>query len=173
MYYSIYSAFVNFLKHKNKNTAYKKNEKNIGTIPKTISSRQVGYNPENLQPNQSGYNPENTQPSQTEKNTITEQERIRVLYRDSYERIARRESDSEKALDKEERIDRYKANRHIPSKVRNEVWVRDEGKCVICGIQDNLHFDHIIPLSRGGGYTSKNIQILCSNCNLKKSNKIQ
>ena len=129
--------------------------------PKTISSRQVGYNPENIQT------------SQNEKNTVTEQERIRALYRDSYERIARRESDSEKALDKGERTDRYKANRHIPSKVRNEVWGRDEGKCVICGSQDNLHFDHIIPLSRGGGYTSKNIQILCSNCNLKKSNKIQ
>ena len=41
-------------------------------------------------------------------------------------------------------------NRLIPSAVKLEVWRRDKGRCVQCGSQANLHFDHIIPYSRGG-----------------------
>jgi len=59
--------------------------------------------------------------------------------------------------------------RIIPSKVKREVWNRDEGKCVKCGSIDNLHFDHVIPHSRGGtSITSDNIQILCARHNLEK-----
>jgi len=35
-----------------------------------------------------------------------------------------------------------------------------------------LHFDHIIPVAKGGGNTKKNIQILCQTCNLKKADHI-
>ena len=41
-----------------------------------------------------------------------------------------------------------------------------------CGSKDKLHFDHIIPVSKGGSNTEANIQILCGACNLKKSDKI-
>ena len=34
------------------------------------------------------------------------------------------------------------------------------------------HIDHIIPFSKGGNSTWRNLQILCESCNLKKSNKI-
>lgn len=52
--------------------------------------------------------------------------------------------------------------RIIPSDVKLEVWKRDKGQCVLCGSKENLHFDHIIPFSKGGSsITSKNIQILC------------
>ena len=40
--------------------------------------------------------------------------------------------------------------RLIPTPVKLEVWKRDGGRCVKCGSTDNLHFDHIIPRSRGG-----------------------
>jgi len=39
--------------------------------------------------------------------------------------------------------------RLIPTSVKLEVWKRDGGKCVRCGATDELHFDHIIPFSKG------------------------
>jgi len=60
----------------------------------------------------------------------------------------------------------------IPDDVKNFVWRRDEGKCVRCGSRENLEFDHIIPVSKGGSNTARNIQLLCETCNRKKSNKI-
>lgn len=63
--------------------------------------------------------------------------------------------------------------RMIPSDVKLEVWKRDKGQCVLCGSKENLHFDHIIPFSKGGSsITAKNIQILCAKCNLSKHDKI-
>jgi hypothetical protein len=63
-------------------------------------------------------------------------------------------------------------SRHIPAKIRYEVWMRDEGKCVRCKSKENLQFDHIIPFSKGGASTITNLQIMCQTCNLEKSDKI-
>lgn len=60
----------------------------------------------------------------------------------------------------------------IPDDVKLFVWKRDQGKCVKCGSQINLEFDHIIPVSKGGSNTARNIQLLCESCNRKKSNNI-
>ena len=38
----------------------------------------------------------------------------------------------------------------ISEAVRHEVWRRDKGRCVDCGSQGNLEFDHVIPWSEGG-----------------------
>lgn len=65
-------------------------------------------------------------------------------------------------------------NRLIPTIVKLEVWKRDKGKCVKCGRQDNLHFDHIIPYSKGGSsLVAENIQILCARHNIAKKDKIE
>jgi hypothetical protein len=65
-------------------------------------------------------------------------------------------------------------DRLIPSSVKLEVWKRDKGKCVVCGRRDNLHFDHIIPFSKGGSsLVSENIQILCARHNIAKRDRIQ
>jgi hypothetical protein len=65
-------------------------------------------------------------------------------------------------------------NRIIPSHIKIEVWKRDKGHCVICGSSDNLHFDHIIPYSKGGSsLVSENIQLLCARHNIAKRDKIE
>ncbi len=65
-------------------------------------------------------------------------------------------------------------SRVIPSWVKLAVWKRDHGRCVICGSRTNLHFDHIIPFSRGGSsLVPENIQLLCAQHNLEKHDRIQ
>ncbi len=61
----------------------------------------------------------------------------------------------------------------IPSEVRREVWRRDSGKCVICGSREKLEYDHIIPVSKGGSNTARNIELLCEKHNRSKSDAIQ
>jgi hypothetical protein len=65
-------------------------------------------------------------------------------------------------------------NRLIPTSVKLEVWKRDKGRCIRCGCHDNLHFDHIIPYSKGGSsLVAENIQILCARHNIAKKDKIE
>lgn len=64
-------------------------------------------------------------------------------------------------------------SRLIPTSVKLVVWKRDRGRCVICGSQDNLHFDHIIPYSKGGSsLVAENIQLLCARHNIEKRDRI-
>ncbi len=65
-------------------------------------------------------------------------------------------------------------NRLVPPQVKLEVWKRDKSQCVICGSSDNLHFDHIIPFSKGGSsLVSQNIQLLCARHNIAKRDRIE
>lgn len=65
-------------------------------------------------------------------------------------------------------------NRLIPTAVKVAVYARDKGRCVKCGATTNLHYDHILPFSKGGSSTTPdNIQLLCATCNLKKHNHIE
>lgn len=66
----------------------------------------------------------------------------------------------------------HKQSRRIASSVRQKVWLRDEGRCAKCESRDRLHFDHIIPFSRGGANTEDNLELLCEKCNLSKSDRI-
>lgn len=75
-----------------------------------------------------------------------------------------------KALREKERT--LQNPRYIPKAIQREVWRRDYGKCVECGSQERLEYDHIIPFSKGGSNTVRNIQLLCEKCNRKKQNKI-
>ncbi|MBU4140690.1 MAG: HNH endonuclease, partial [Candidatus Omnitrophica bacterium] len=52
------------------------------------------------------------------------------------------------------------------------VWRRDGGKCVKCGSRENLEFDHIIPVVKGGSNTARNVELLCEKCNREKKDKI-
>ena len=56
--------------------------------------------------------------------------------------------------------------------IRGQVWRRDNGRCVQCGSRESLHFDHIIPVAKGGATIVSNLQLLCQSCNLSKGAKI-
>jgi 5-methylcytosine-specific restriction endonuclease McrA len=64
--------------------------------------------------------------------------------------------------------------RLIPTSVKLAVWKRDKGQCCKCGSKDNLHFDHILPYSKGGSsLVEENIQLLCVRHNLEKHDRIE
>ena len=71
-----------------------------------------------------------------------------------------------------ERDTKKRKGRYIPKSVQREVWRRDQGRCIECGSQKKLEFDHIIPFSKGGSNTARNIQLLCEECNRRKYDKI-
>jgi 5-methylcytosine-specific restriction endonuclease McrA len=56
----------------------------------------------------------------------------------------------------------------IPDDVKIFVWKRDGGRCVRCGTNADLEFDHIIPVVMGGSSTARNLQLLCAACNRAK-----
>ena len=65
--------------------------------------------------------------------------------------------------------------REVNLRLRFKVMSRDNFRCCFCGASPakdpsvELHIDHIIPWSKGGETIFENLQTLCSNCNLGKS----
>lgn len=72
------------------------------------------------------------------------------------------------------------ARTHIPEWARRAVTHRDRGMCASCStnlsrllsVASSEHYDHIIPLAEGGINDVTNLQLLCSDCNLKKGRKL-
>ena len=55
------------------------------------------------------------------------------------------------------------------------LWSSDP-VCKKCGRRPpevKLHIDHVFPVSMGGSSRANNLQFLCSECNLKKSDKVE
>jgi hypothetical protein len=82
---------------------------------------------------------------------------------------------------KRRRLDRAHAALHregvarrepIPRAVRLEVWRRDGGRCIECGSDFDLQYDHVIPFSMGGATTAENLQLLCAPCNRAKGDSL-
>ena len=66
--------------------------------------------------------------------------------------------------------------RNIPVKMKMRVARRDNYTCQVCGrhlIDDEIEFDHIIPISKGGSSEEHNICVTCYECNRRKSNKVK
>lgn len=85
----------------------------------------------------------------------------------------------EQKTQQKNKVDYKKENsRNISLGVRLEVLSRDKFRCVFCGkspatdIGTKLHIDHIEPFSKGGKSTLENLQTLCEECNLGKSNRV-
>lgn len=55
-----------------------------------------------------------------------------------------------------------------------KVMSSTDGRCGICGgvISNKAHYDHIIPLSKGGSHTTGNLQLAHPTCNMQKASKI-
>jgi hypothetical protein len=86
--------------------------------------------------------------------------------RQKFERLtAKFSSEQTKAI-------KYERER-ISEDVRIAVWRRDQGKCVSCGSRERLEYDHIVPVTRGGSNTLRNVELLCETCNRAKGNRIQ
>lgn len=70
--------------------------------------------------------------------------------------------------------------RNLPATLTYEEWndilKAQDNKCLGCGreFSDKLRpeQDHIIPISKGGGYVKENIQALCRSCNASKGDKL-
>ena len=56
----------------------------------------------------------------------------------------------------------------ISEHIKSYVWKREQGRCAKCGSNKNLEFGHIIPVSKGGSNSEKNVQLLCMECNQEK-----
>ncbi len=73
---------------------------------------------------------------------------------------------------------KHKTKRDINLRLRFKVMARDHFKCCKCGKSPAtdpsvvLHIDHIYPYSKGGETIMENLQTLCSDCNLGKSDLV-
>lgn len=67
---------------------------------------------------------------------------------------------------------RASAGTHTTAEIR-ALALKQKHRCAACNtnIRRGFHADHIIPLSKGGGNSIRNIQLLCAPCNLKKGAK--
>jgi 5-methylcytosine-specific restriction endonuclease McrA len=77
------------------------------------------------------------------------------------------------ARGKHTRRDREKSTLNDLTKKDIEfLYKLQDGICVSCRKSlDNYHIDHIIPVSKGGGLTLSNVQLLCPFCNQSKNDK--
>lgn len=64
------------------------------------------------------------------------------------------------------------ASRVIPQQVKVAVYQRDRGRCVQCGSDQYLEYDHVIPWSKGGASSVENLQLLCRKCNALKGDRL-
>ena len=100
-------------------------------------------------------------------------EQIQLLILEHYDK-ERRKFERLRRLYRSEAIQRESQRRErIPEHVRIAVWRRDGGECVRCGSRENLEYDHIIPVSKGGSNTTRNIELLCERCNRGKRDRIE
>jgi hypothetical protein len=69
-------------------------------------------------------------------------------------------------------VDQSQTRERISPEIRRAVWIRDQGKCARCGSRERLEFDHIVPVTRGGSSTERNVELLCEVHNRAKSDSI-
>jgi 5-methylcytosine-specific restriction enzyme A len=75
--------------------------------------------------------------------------------------------DAKEAVSKIQRV-------KIPSTLRMAIFDKYNRKCAWCGRtaqEVTLQIDHIVPVSKGGITEERNLQVLCSDCNLGKNDQ--
>lgn len=82
------------------------------------------------------------------------------------------------AVPEKQKPDSHRTSREISAGLRYKILKRDNFKCCACGASPakdpsvELHIDHIVPWSKGGETEMENLQVLCSKCNIGKSNSL-
>ena len=56
----------------------------------------------------------------------------------------------------------------IPTRIRDQVFSRDGGACLLCQSTESLSLDHVIPWSHGGSDSVDNLRLLCRSCNSRR-----
>jgi 5-methylcytosine-specific restriction endonuclease McrA len=56
-------------------------------------------------------------------------------------------------------------------KIREQI-IRRDGCCQMCGSEERLSVDHIVPRTLGGDDNYNNLQVLCSSCNSAKGGRL-
>jgi 5-methylcytosine-specific restriction endonuclease McrA len=59
----------------------------------------------------------------------------------------------------------------ISVRLRMAIYKRDGMACMVCGADEPLSIDHIVPVSKGGGNEPENLQTLCKPCNTSKGDR--
>ena len=92
------------------------------------------------------------------------------------EHVLERGDEYQKLVNKIDRLRQISSNRlqinrkQVSDHVLAFVLQRDLNKCVLCGDDSNLQFDHILPVSKGGNNEPENLRILCRQCNQSRGN---
>lgn len=94
-------------------------------------------------------------------------------------RERRRAYDAANPEKKRERTARYRARALAAPVVeaidRAAIVARDKSICHLCGEPvgaDDLHLDHVVPLSRGGEHTAENLRVAHGICNQRKGDRV-
>ncbi len=69
-----------------------------------------------------------------------------------------------------------RSGRYIPFQIKMRVVRRDNYTCQECGkhlLDNEVEFDHIIPVSRGGSSEESNIRLTCFKCNRDKTDLVE
>lgn len=66
----------------------------------------------------------------------------------------------------------YEINGYRKRSLKQEIINRDGKKCFYCSFDKKLELDHIVPLFVGGGWELENLQLLCRECHIKKTKRI-
>ncbi len=99
------------------------------------------------------------------------EEKISELMKDEYDEITNKKGIYEYLLSGNEK---YLSIRKFKDNEKRKVYERQKGICVRCKNHyeiEEMEADHIKPYSEGGHTTIDNCQMLCIDCNRRKSNK--
>lgn len=102
------------------------------------------------------------------RNVKREREKRRLYRENNQERVR------QYAVDGERRRRARKMN--VESTLTRTQWeriLRRYGyRCLACGSSENLTIDHVVPISKGGEDTERNVQPLCGSCNSSKGVRV-
>lgn len=92
-------------------------------------------------------------------------DKLRTERPDEYKVITIANAAKQRALN-----DGIKTPRGLTAIVR-ELWQQCEGKCAVCGSDEDPELDHILAVANGGTNAKENLQFLCKPCNRSKGKK--